>query len=128
MKRDEVVTYCLTKPASFEDYPFEPDLLVIKVGVRDHTRIFAMFGLDRRLAADHVSLRCWPEDLEAWRATYPQSIGTTPYMRTKAWNTVLLDGSVNPDDVLEMVDISYDSAVASLPKKHRPRGMSGATA
>jgi len=67
-------------------------------------------------------------ELEAWRATYPQSIGTTPYMRRKAWNTVVLDGSVDPGDMREMVDISYDSAVASLPKKHRPPGISGTSA
>jgi predicted DNA-binding protein (MmcQ/YjbR family) len=41
-------------------------------------------------------------------------------MRTKAWNTVLLDGSVNQADLREMIDISYDCAMASLPRKYRP--------
>ena len=39
---------------------------------------------------------------------------------SKPWNAVLINGSVAPADLREMLDISYDSAVASLPKTHRP--------
>lgn len=122
MNRDDAVSYCLAKPGSFEDYPFEPDLPVVKVGPPAQAKMFALFGLDPKAAADNVSLRCWPEEVQAWRSKYPESIGSTPYMRTRAWNTVLLDGSVDPGDLREMIDMSYDSAVAALPRKYRPAG------
>ena len=36
------------------------------------------------------------------------------------WNTVALKGSVPDDDLLELVDSSYEAVVARLPKKKRP--------
>ena len=45
------------------------------------------------------------------------------------WNTVDLTGPVPDDDVRELVDASYDAAVAALPKSRatgRFRGVTGA--
>lgn len=117
MTLDELVEYGLTKPGARQEFPFDEETLVLKVGGYSG-RMFLLAGVAG--APSRVSLRCWPEDVEPWRAKYPDSVGPAPYMQRKPWNSVLLDGSVSPADLREMVDISYDSAVASLPKKHRP--------
>jgi len=114
---DELVEYGLTKPGARQEFPFDEATLVLKVGA-DSGRMFLLAGLDG--APPRVSLRCWPEEIGAWREKYPDSVGQARYMRDKPWNSVVVDGSVAAADLREMVDISYDSAVASLPKKHRP--------
>jgi len=114
---DELVEYGLTKPGTRQEFPFDEATLVLKVGPGGG-RMFLLAGLDR--TPPRVSLRCWPEEIGAWRERYPDSVGPAPYMRSKPWNSVALDGSVAVVDLREMLDISYDSAVASLPKKHRP--------
>lgn len=117
MTLDELVEYGLSKPGARQEFPFDEATLVLKVG-GNSGRMFLLAGLD--IAPPRVSLRCWPEEIQAWREKYPDSVGPAPYMRRKPWNSVRLDGLVAAADLREMLDISYDSAVASLPRKHRP--------
>jgi predicted DNA-binding protein (MmcQ/YjbR family) len=42
-------------------------------------------------------------------------------MNKKHWNTLVLDGSVPPKLIRELVQHSYDLVVASLPAKSRPK-------
>ncbi len=42
-------------------------------------------------------------------------------MNKKHWNTLVLDGSVPPKLIRELVQHSYDLVVASLPAKLRPK-------
>jgi predicted DNA-binding protein (MmcQ/YjbR family) len=114
---DELVEYGLSKPGARQEFPFDEATLVLKVG-GNGGRMFLLAGLDG--APPWVSLRCWPEEIQAWREKYPDSVGPARYMRRKPWNSVRLDGLVTAADLREMLDISYDSAVASLPRKHRP--------
>jgi predicted DNA-binding protein (MmcQ/YjbR family) len=67
-------------------------------------------------------LRCRPEDVEAWRQRYPTALGPAPYMRTKPWNRVTLDGSVPTSDLETLLEESYDCVVERLTKKERPDG------
>ena len=117
MTLDELVAYGLTKPGTRQEFPFDEATLVLKVG-GNGGRMFLLAGLD--VAPPRVSLRCWPDEIPAWREKYPDSVGPAAYMRSKPWNSVRLDGSVSTADLREMMDISYESAVASLPRKHRP--------
>jgi len=118
MTLDELIEYGLTKPGARQEFPFDEATLVLKVG-GNGGRMFLLAGLDGG-TPHRVSLRCWPEEIDAWREKYPASVGPAPYARNKPWNAVRIDGSVAAADLREMLDISYDSAVASLPKKHRP--------
>jgi predicted DNA-binding protein (MmcQ/YjbR family) len=114
---DDLVAHALAKPGAWADEPWGEGDRVIKVG----TKIF-MFCGSGAAVPQGVSLRCQPDDVEAWRARYPGAIGPAPYMRTRPWNRVVLDGSVDEDDLLTLVDDSYDSVVARLPKRDRPPG------
>jgi predicted DNA-binding protein (MmcQ/YjbR family) len=112
--RDDVLAMALAMPGAWADQPWHDDT-VVKVG----SRIFAFVGAD---GGTSVTLRCRPEDLEAWRQRYPSALGPAPYMRTKPWNRVELDGTVTPEDVAVLVQESYDCVVERLTKKERPAG------
>lgn len=100
-------------------YPFGPDALVFKVGDK-------MFGL---VAEDSdpiaVSLKCDPDLALELRAQYP---AVTPgyHMNKKHWNTLVADGSIPSDEILELIDHSYQLVVAGLPRAERDRLAGGA--
>ena len=115
MTRDELVAYCLAKPGAEETYPWGEEELVAKVG----GKAFAFIGLD----GGTVGLKCGRDAEQAaeWRERYPDAITMSSYVGRYGWNSVPLDGSVPDDDVRELLDASYDAAVAALPKSRRPR-------
>ena len=112
MDRDELVTYCLAKPGAEETYPWGEEELVAKVGGKG----FAFIG------STSVSVKCGRDAIEAaeWRDRYPEAITGSAYVGRYGWNTVDLTGPVPDDDVRELIDASYDAAVAALPKSRRP--------
>ena len=42
------------------------------------------------------------------------------YIGRSGWNTVQIGGAVPDDEILELIDESYDAVVAKLPKSRRP--------
>jgi predicted DNA-binding protein (MmcQ/YjbR family) len=110
--RDALVAYCLAKPGAEETYPWGEEELVAKVGGKG----FAFIG------AGSVSVKCGRDASEAaeWRDRYPGVITQSSYVGRYGWNSVPLDGEVPVDDLRELVDASYDAAVAALPKSRRP--------
>jgi predicted DNA-binding protein (MmcQ/YjbR family) len=115
--RAGLIAHALAQPGAWLDEPWDEGYPVVKVG----PRIFLFCGsLDADPPA--ASMRCQPDDVEVWRSRYPGSIGRAPYMGTKPWNQVRLDGSVPDEDVLGLLEDSYDSVVARLAKRDRPPG------
>jgi predicted DNA-binding protein (MmcQ/YjbR family) len=110
--RDELVAYCLAKPGAEETYPWGEDDLVAKVGGKG----FAFIG------PDGVSVKCGRDAAEAaeWRERYPDAITRSHYVGRYGWNSVALAAGVPDDEVRELVDASYDAAVAALPKSRQP--------
>ena len=113
MNRDELIVYCLAKPGAEETYPLGEEELVAKVGGKG----FAFIG------PGSVSVKCGRDATEAgeWRDRYPGAITMSHYVGRYGWNSVDLAGAVPRDDVRELVDASYDAAVAALPKSRRPQ-------
>lgn len=103
--------YCLSKPGTSEDTPFDENTLCFKVG----GKIFAIIDID---LFESVNLKCDPEKAIELREQYS---GIVPgyHMNKKHWNTVMFGGSVSDRIILELVDHSYDLIVNSLPKKIR---------
>jgi predicted DNA-binding protein (MmcQ/YjbR family) len=110
-----VAEYCLAKPGAWPDQPWEGDT-VAKVG----PKIFAFLGSD----GGSLGLKCGRDRDEADEllARYPGSVTAMAYLGRYGWNTFVLDGRVDVDDLLELIDASYESVVARLPRKHRPVG------
>ncbi|MGW9306782.1 MmcQ/YjbR family DNA-binding protein [Saccharomonospora azurea] len=105
---------CLSLPSSVERFPFAPGLSVFFVA----EKMFALSDLDGRPPA--VSLKCDPEHSLFLRDTYP-AVTAGYHLNKRHWNTVVLDGSLPDDLVVDLVRESYDLVVAGLPKHRRAR-------
>jgi predicted DNA-binding protein (MmcQ/YjbR family) len=115
MTARELVAACQALTGSVEERPFrDPDVTVFKVG----GKIFAI----TRLEADplRVSLKCEPELAQQLRVTYP-TITPGYHLNKRHWNTVVLDGSLPRQMVLDMIEDSYDLIVASLSRAQRAK-------
>ena len=99
-------------PGSAEDYPFGDEVAVFKVA----GRMFALVSLGPPPGS--VSLKCDP-DLAAVLRDHYGAIAPGYHLNKRHWNTVTLDGSVPDEELLELIDHSYDLVVARLPRAQR---------
>jgi predicted DNA-binding protein (MmcQ/YjbR family) len=113
-RRNRVMAACGTKPGSAEEYPFGDEVAVFKVA----GRMFALVSLGP--APGSISLKCDPGLATDLRRRYA---GITPgyHLNKRHWNTVALDGSVPDEEVLELVDHSYDLVLAGLTRAQRDK-------
>jgi predicted DNA-binding protein (MmcQ/YjbR family) len=107
-----VIAACSAKPGTVEDYPFGDEVAVFKVA----GKMFALVPLGETPAS--ISLKCDPELAAFLRNRYT---GVAPgyHLNKRHWNTLTLDGSVPDDEVLELIDHSYDLVVARLTRAQR---------
>lgn len=110
MTREEAVQYALSKKGAKETYPFDEETLVFKVGGK-------MFGLVYERQGDvGLNLKCDPDFSQVLRQQY-EGIFPGYHMNKKHWNTILFDSDVPDDEVINLIDISYDIVFKSLTKK-----------
>lgn len=112
MTRDEVLDLCASLPGAIEDYQFGDGVAVFKVG----GRMFALVWLDAEPGS--VNLKCDPELALALRAKYA-AVRPGYHQNKRHWNTVELDGSIEDDELREMIDHSYELVVSQLTRRHR---------
>ena len=106
--------YCLKKKGTSESYPFGEGVLVYKV-------LDKMFALITEETDPLVlKLKCDPEDSEALRTQY-QAITPADHMNKKHWIDLLLDGSLSPSLVFELIDHSYDLVVKKMRKSDQDK-------
>ena len=112
MNIEEIRNYCLAKSGVSESFPFDENTLVFKVG----NKIFLMTGLDHFPLK--INLKCNPDKAIILRENHPQ---ITPgfHMNKKHWNTIIIDGTMRDEILIEMINESYDLVVAKLTKKHK---------
>jgi predicted DNA-binding protein (MmcQ/YjbR family) len=114
---DEIITYCLSKPFSYVDYPFGYIPVCLRIRAGSKTPIFAQLypaEEDRK-----ITLKCGPESAIYYRQLYPGTVVRgyyCPPSQQPYWNTVYLYGGVPDDELKQMIDMSYDIAIAKLPK------------
>jgi predicted DNA-binding protein (MmcQ/YjbR family) len=97
-----------------EDYPFGDEVAVFKVG----GRMFALVALGAPPGT--VSLKCDPDLASDLRARYA-AITPGYHLSKRHWNTISLDGSVPEDELLELIEHSYDLVIARLPRAQRDK-------
>ena len=114
MKRAGTLAYCRAKAGARETYPFGDEVAVFKVG----GKIFALCALNDSPAT--VNLKCDPALGQRLRRSHA-AVQPGYHMNKKHWNTVVLDGSLRPRQIRDMIDHSYDLVVASLPGRLRDR-------
>lgn len=112
MKREALLAYCLAKPGAVQDEPWEGDV-VAKVG----GKIFAFCG-----GTESVGLKCGRnrDDADELLSRFPGDVTVMAYIGRYGWNSVSITGAVPDDELLELVDLSYEAVVAKLPKALRP--------
>ncbi|MBV9848642.1 MAG: MmcQ/YjbR family DNA-binding protein [Armatimonadetes bacterium] len=112
MDFDAVRQHLASKTGATEEYPFDPQTLVFKVG----GRMFALVALDEE--PPRVTLKCDPMEAKALRDAHA-AVRPGYHMNKAHWNTVALDGSIADDQIQEMMDDSYALVVQTLKKAER---------
>jgi predicted DNA-binding protein (MmcQ/YjbR family) len=113
LNEQDLIQYCLKQTGAVEEFPFGPDARVYKV----MNKMFALIPVDGPV---RISLKCNPTLAQILRDTYPAVQGGY-HLNKRHWNTVLVDGTIPDDEVLEMIDNSYDLVVGKLSKKDREK-------
>jgi predicted DNA-binding protein (MmcQ/YjbR family) len=114
MARDDVLAYCGSLREALEDQPFGDEVSVFKVGGKMFA-IVALYG-----EPGSVTLKCDPELALELRERHG-AVRPGYHTNKKHWNTVDLDGTIDADDIREMIDHSYELVVSGLPRPDRER-------
>ena len=113
MVLEQIYQHCLNKPKTEETFPFNQDTLVFKVC----GKMYALLPLDKWEAGDaSITLKCDPELALQLRDNYDCIVGAY-HMNKTHWNSVKTDGTVSENLMKELIDLSYNLVVESLPKK-----------
>jgi len=111
MNIDTFRDYCLKKKGVTEGLPFGPDNLVLKV----MGKMFSIVSLDE--VPLRANLKCDPERAIVLREEYEENILPGYHMNKQHWNTLILDGRLDPKLVFELIDHSYELVVNGLTVK-----------
>jgi predicted DNA-binding protein (MmcQ/YjbR family) len=106
--------YLLAKPGAVEEFPFDTETLVLKVG----GKMFALIGTSDE--PPRLNLKCEPQKAEGLRELHPAVIPGY-HMNKRHWNTIFLDGSLAEADIFSMIDDSYTLVLQGVPKTKRPK-------
>lgn len=117
MTKRELIDFCLTFPAVFEDYPFASlarGNQWTAMRHRSNQKTFAFINeLNGRLC---VNLKCDPFEADFLRQAFTDVIPGF-HMNKEHWNTVFLNGDVPEADLANMIEKSYDLIKPKIRKK-----------
>ena len=101
MNHKTVEEYILSMPNAKLDYPFGKEVAVYKVKDK-------MFALIREKKEPvQLSLKCDPLLAETLRAKY-ESVLPGYHLNKKHWNTIILSGQLEWDEIKDLIRHSYD--------------------
>lgn len=112
---DEIKSYCLSLPTVSETYPFGPDVVVFKIL---DSKLFALMGIDDD--PPEINLKCDPFHAKLLRETY-DAVRPGYHMNKKHWNTVVSDGSIPDEEIIEMIDESFQLVLKGMKKSEREK-------
>ena len=107
MTRQELIDFCLTFPAAYEDYPFAD---IPEAGewtlMRHLTNKKGFAHIYERNGKLYVNVKCDPFEADFLRQMFAD---VTPgyHMNKVHWNTVTLGGDVPEDELKRMIERSY---------------------
>ncbi|HLU99269.1 MAG TPA: MmcQ/YjbR family DNA-binding protein [Thermobifida alba] len=116
MTPQQFIDAALWFPEAVETEPFGPGTLVYKVA----GRMFALLSERNREGVPFVTLKCAPDLALELRAEF-DAVFPGYHTDKRHWNSVLLDGTVPDDELLEMLRHSYQQVVARLRRADRER-------
>ena len=107
-----VEDHCARKPGSTSGFPFCGEYWVFKVG----GKIFAV--LHAKESPVKVTFKADPELTGLLRGHYP-SVRPARYFDKRYWSTLTCDGTVPTDEVVGLLDASYDIVFDGLKRSDR---------
>ncbi len=103
---ESIRTHCLKKEGKVvEEFPFDESVLVFKV----NGKIFILIMTEAHPLT--INLKCDPERAIELRERYA-AVTSGYHMNKKHWNTVTIDGTIPPGEILAMIDHSYQLIVS----------------
>ena len=114
MNLEKLREYLTAKKGTTEELPFGPTALVFKV----MGKMYALVAWQEEPL--RINLKCEPEHAMALRAMFDAVIPGY-HMNKDHWNTVILDGSLNPKTIFQMIDDSYSLVVKGLKKSDQKK-------
>ena len=104
--------HCGLKPGSASGFPFGEGHRVFKV----RGKIFAVLHVQESPA--RVTFKADPDLTGLLREQYP-SVRQARYFDKRYWSTLTCDGTVPTEEVIELLDASYDIVFESLKRSDR---------
>lgn len=101
MTHEQVEKHLLSMPEAKLDYPFGENTAVYKV----NDKMFALVSENKKPL--QISLKCDPQLAETLRGKY-ESVMPGYHLNKKHWNTIVLSGQLNWDEVKDLIRLSYD--------------------
>jgi predicted DNA-binding protein (MmcQ/YjbR family) len=114
MKFESLRSYLRKKKGAVEEFPFGPTAMVFKV----MGKIFALIAWKE--SPLRINLKCDPDLAIHLRRIY-MAVKPGYHMNKDHWNTVIVDGSISDDEILSMIDDSYNLVVNGLKKDDKKR-------
>lgn len=96
----QVEEYILSMPNARLDYPFGEEVAVYKVG----DKMFAL--IPEKKDPIRISLKCDPQLAKHLRSKY-ESVMPGYHLNKKHWNTIVLTGQLNWEQVKDLIRHSY---------------------
>jgi predicted DNA-binding protein (MmcQ/YjbR family) len=115
MDRDHLLAYCLAKPGSWQDEPWEGDV-VTKVA----DKIFVFLGSGDGPISIGVKCGRDRDEADEWLERYPGDATVSAYIGRYGWNSLTVGGAIPDAEIREAIDTSYAQVVSRLPRAKRP--------
>lgn len=110
----EAIDACLTLPFAYEDYPFGEEWAVMRH--RENDKSFAL--IFQRQGNVWMNVKAEPMKGDFWRQVFP-AVVPAYHMNKKHWVSVILDGSMTDDQVMTLIQDSFD---LTAPKRTAKKG------
>jgi predicted DNA-binding protein (MmcQ/YjbR family) len=104
--------YCLAKPGTTEELPFDNNTLVFKV----MGKVFALCDVE---LFESINLKCDPDVAINLREEYDGLVLPGYHMSKKHWNTIIMNAGIPDAKIRHWINHSYELVVSKLPKKLR---------
>jgi predicted DNA-binding protein (MmcQ/YjbR family) len=105
MDHKTVESYILSMPHARLDYPFGEGVAVYKAGDAEDAKLFAI--IQEGSSPLQLSLKCDPQLAVLLREKY-ESVMPGYHLNKKHWNTILLTGQIDWDDIQGFIRLSYN--------------------
>ena len=112
MTNEELEKTLLAKKGSNKEFPFDKVTAVYKV----MNKMFALVSVKEGLI--NINLKCQQDDALGYRDIY-ECVIPGYHMHKKHWNTIIINGEMQDEILLDMIDESYDLVVSKLTKKDK---------